>query len=173
MRQHHSFGVRGGTRRILQTGHRVSRQIRWSPLLGHRQVDVVTVEPTRVAQQGVARAPGLQLRQQRGAGQYGLGRRISSDRSQLSRLAAGMGQVSRHCHHAGIQTPQKGGNELQAGRIQQQSRLPRLAEALEICRDGPGFQIQLRISPSDFSLFAIDQEAQCPLIRLPTRTLAQ
>jgi hypothetical protein len=70
------------------------------------------------------------------------------------------GWVSGDGHHAGIETAEKGGDVVEARRVEEQGALPRQSTRLEHDSDGTGLAIQFAVSKSGFYGVGIRQEDQ-------------
>jgi hypothetical protein len=84
-----------------------------------------------------------------------------------------MRRVGRHRRAIGVQTAEKGRNEVEAGGIDEQNSLAGSAQTLQVSCDGAGTLIQPGVCQNGLMGRTIEQMNKCRLIRSFLRLIAE
>ena len=105
-----------------------------------------------------------------GKGHFGLG--VVGDSLDSLHRPVAAGRIDGHCDHTRIQAAEKPGNELQAGRIQQQGPFARQAARHQPGPDRPCLAVEFLVGQIDLLEFTIDQVTEGNVSRLGTGPMA-
>ena len=97
---------------------------------------------------------------------------VIGDRLDALKGAIATWRIDRYCHNPRIETPEEGGNELQARRIKKQGSFPTKVVGLKPRANGPRSPIELTIGHFYDFVFTVNQVGEGNVIALMLRPMA-
>ena len=154
---HDPLGVAGGARSVLKKGKTVRGESRLPPAIGGVGEYVSRQPETNGPRVALLQAP-TDVTQQRIDAENGPGGSITEDRLEPTERAVGLGWISRDSDSTGIEAAEKGLDEVQPRRIEQQDRPACQTGLLKGRGDSAGAAVELGRGQDTFRSLPISQE---------------
>ncbi len=165
---HHPLGRRGRAGGVLEEGGGVGRRLRPVPAGGGRG-EIVGGDPAQAGELRLAAGELGGIGQQLRRGQHHPRAGVADNRGKTRLVAPRPRGVGRHRHHAGVETAEEGGDEVEPGGEEQQRAVPRRARLAQRRGHDPGAAVQLGGGEPAGLRLAVLQKGVDRRLRLLTR----